>query len=367
MNAPLQVIQDTPDLTGMDLDATLTSKIVIAKKGQFTDPRYGKFAITDKDFQDWVRNFSALNPNVAGDLDHASERGGSTEAAGWIKSLQPEGDHLMAEVEWTPVGAKAIQEKRYRFISPSYGTYVDEKGKKTPNVLKSFALTNKPFLREGMPALSLSQAIEDEREALTALRVLADSTAAPTPQSPSDSRRRMSEFTNIAKSLNLAEDADEATILSAIEDLSSREVEQKSLSQLASDEGKVVLDASDYEAVKSDASKGRQALEELADERFARVYDKALSEGKIKTTDEARDEWRKRFDRDAEDTTKLLSELPAQVNTGAPHGATGTGAGDAPEGVDQDSYELNQRVEAYAREHNVDYAKALDAVLEVSL
>ena len=50
------------------------------------------------------------------DLDHSTDRGGSTEAAGWIKGLALEGEKVYADVEWTSLGEAAIREKRYRYI-----------------------------------------------------------------------------------------------------------------------------------------------------------------------------------------------------------------------------------------------------------
>lgn len=140
-------------------DSPATCRIPIAKLGRFRDPRYGRFEIKGADFEAWRRNFREVKPEVQIDLDHASEKpGGSSEAAGWIKDLEPDGQHLYAKIEWTPVGLSAVKEKRYRFVSPAFGTYADEEGRKHRNTLRSVALTNRPFLRRDMPAITLSEA-----------------------------------------------------------------------------------------------------------------------------------------------------------------------------------------------------------------
>lgn len=79
------------------------------------------------------------------DFDHALDGKGDGNglAAGWIKELTVEGDRIIANVEWTDVGAKAIEAKHYKFISPVF-SYAP----KTRQVLRieRAGLTNNPAM-----------------------------------------------------------------------------------------------------------------------------------------------------------------------------------------------------------------------------
>ena len=146
----------------LDAPGTIASRIQVAKIGEFKHGKHGKLTITRDEIQDWQRNLAILPGHRAPiDLDHSSERDRATrntEAAGWITGITLEGDTPMADVEWTPVGQKAIEEKRYLFFSPTFGTKNDEQGEPHENVLQGGALTNRPFLN--MPTITLAS---DER------------------------------------------------------------------------------------------------------------------------------------------------------------------------------------------------------------
>jgi phage I-like protein len=78
---------------------------------------------------------------------HAEDDPGAVqaEAAGWIKRLEyVKGEGLYAHVEWTADGAKQIEAKKFKYISPSLYV-VKETGK--PILLHSAALTNRPRTR----------------------------------------------------------------------------------------------------------------------------------------------------------------------------------------------------------------------------
>lgn len=145
----------------LDSPREATNELQIAKLGSFKDGRYGDFAITEGDVQEWARNLSKLPGGKALiDFDHLSDRPGPhrrTEAAGWITGVKLAQGIPKATVEWTPAGKSAIEEGRYRFFSPAYGAHRDEEGTVHKNVLSGGALTNKPFLGS-MPQITLASA-----------------------------------------------------------------------------------------------------------------------------------------------------------------------------------------------------------------
>jgi phage I-like protein len=134
------------------------------------------------------------------DVDHVSEAGGSTEAYGWITGLRvDEQDGLLATINWTSIGAEAVSDRRYRFVSPVFGIDLDSTSSTAiPSALLSLALTNTPNL----PVRC----------------VLNRATAA----NQNVEQNKKEEKTMIAEKLGLAPEATEEDILAAIEALQTR-------------------------------------------------------------------------------------------------------------------------------------------------
>jgi phage I-like protein len=147
----------------LDAPTVAAGRLQVAALGDFKSKRYGQFSITRDDVASWRRHLPKLPGGRAPiDLDHSGDRPSphrNTEAAAWITGLELEGDKPMAQIEWTPVGKSAVEEKRYMFFSPTYGDYTDEHGDTHSNALLGGALTNRPFLGS-MPAVTLAS---DER------------------------------------------------------------------------------------------------------------------------------------------------------------------------------------------------------------
>ena len=76
------------------------------------------------------------------DADHESEKGGPTEAKGWLYGLfvKP-GVGLFGKIKWTDIGRKLIENRVFRWLSPSF--WIDKETKE-PVKMTSAALTNKP-------------------------------------------------------------------------------------------------------------------------------------------------------------------------------------------------------------------------------
>lgn len=140
------------------------SWIQLAKTGTFHSSRYGKFSITRDDLAQMLHNFNEVTPQAPTqlpiDFDHLSmdpQKPGDGKAAGWLQrvELRADGDELWGEVEWTPEAANLIQNRAYRFVSPSFvKDHTHKDGRKIGTTLLAAAITNHPFL-EGMQALTL--------------------------------------------------------------------------------------------------------------------------------------------------------------------------------------------------------------------
>lgn len=76
------------------------------------------------------------------DQDHESEIGGKTEAKGWLSGLKfIPGLGLFGKIKWTDIGRKLIENRVFRWLSPSWNLNKDTK---EPINMTSVALTNKP-------------------------------------------------------------------------------------------------------------------------------------------------------------------------------------------------------------------------------
>lgn len=76
------------------------------------------------------------------DAEHQSEKGGTTEAKGWLSKLNfVQGKGLMGSIKWTDIGRKLVENRVFRWLSPSW---LIDKVTKEPVAMTSVALTNKP-------------------------------------------------------------------------------------------------------------------------------------------------------------------------------------------------------------------------------
>lgn len=394
-------------------DGTVGRKLQIAKVADnLTDPRYGTFAITEGEVQQWSKNLAKLPGGIALiDFDHAADKPGParrTEAAGWITAIGLDQGVPTADVEWTTAGESAIRDRRYLFFSPTYGNYRDETGTRHSDTLVGGALTNRPFLNMPMICLASAPAGEDGPWHPGAYQL---DDAEP---GASDSRRQMSttattpDLTKLAKALGLADDADETKILEAIAGLQKPDAGAdtrklaaalgvaddadetklleaidslraakatpdpdpagtKTLEQQAVDAGYVLLSQTQADALNSAATKVPQLetqLKTLMDERventFQLAWDSAVDELRAAPAEE--ESIRALYAASPEATLKMLAARPKIANDVR----RGSGNGDdalPPKGVDAERWELDRKVKSYMLEHEgCDYIRALEAV-----
>jgi hypothetical protein len=164
--------------------------------------------------------------------------------------------------------------------------------------------------------------------------------------------------------LEIAEDADVEAITEVVKKaISEDKGEEKTLEEQAEAAGKKVVTASDYDQLVANATKGAEAAEDLRVSKFDTAFDQALEGLRVDAKPETKERLRKFYDVAPEECLAHLENAPKIAN--AEGKGSGEGEGDVPDGVDEDSYKLDQRVKAHMKEHKVkDYAEALDAVLE---
>jgi phage I-like protein len=356
-----------------------TSRVQIAKTGSFVDPRYGKFKITREHFSKWIGNFQTLDSPEKGrmglpvDVDHSPEKQGTTEAAGWVKSLDTLGadgksaspNELWATVEWNTLGQELIRDKRYAYLSPSYQfDYKDEEGHAHGTALVGVGMTNRPFLSMATVSLCAAFATLDE-DPLPGEPERPDQSGSSTrPSQFADTPGVMTDFTkNLAKALNLAEDSSEESLLSAVQSASAQPEPDKDsidLSKVAEDQGKVLLSKDQLTALSEDAAAGREASKQLHLSKFTAAFEAAVSKGQA--TPAQKDTMQELYLLDDAKVLKLLDEAPAAVPV-QPKGSTGAvlASDNEFEGyqVDEDAKLLHDRTMAISLGRKLGYADAL--------
>ena len=110
----------------------------------------GEVVGSDSDGNPITQNFSeealqkvaeTQKDEILVDSDHSSEKGGSTEAKGWLSKLTfKKGIGLMGTIKWTNIGKSLIQNRVFRWLSPSWIL----NNNKEPMIMTSCSLTNKP-------------------------------------------------------------------------------------------------------------------------------------------------------------------------------------------------------------------------------
>lgn len=148
-------------------EGALRSWVTLTRTGSFTDPRYGRFEITDRMLSEMVRNFDAgtYGQDIFIDVAHEPEKG----AAAKVLQLKTDGGRLRAQVEWTPYGIAAVREKGFVYLSADYfEDYIDnEAGRSHGPLLRGAGLTIRPVIKRQDP-VKLSEALHSSGPALIA-------------------------------------------------------------------------------------------------------------------------------------------------------------------------------------------------------
>ena len=130
--------------------------------GKWNHPA-GEFEITQADVENMVSDFNRKKRDILFDFDHRclDPFANNSKSAGWGKVLRASEKGLEIDVEFTPAGKQAIENKEYRYLSPVYVMSSNRKDRKVS--LHSVALTNIPFLKE-LPAIVNSEKNETNKQ-----------------------------------------------------------------------------------------------------------------------------------------------------------------------------------------------------------
>lgn len=194
MKTALEVSETRHALHGaavaLSADPAITeSEIEVILSGDY---KVRNLVIGDKEIASMIDNHARAGVDPAVDREHESWSALQLEpspAMGWVKKLamqpsaaDPKRNALVATVEWTDVGAKALAAKHYRYVSAGLDLKAKDRltGKDIGVMLDHVALVKHPFV-QGMKPLSLSadEPINEEKpmkSLLLALGVKEDAT-----------------------------------------------------------------------------------------------------------------------------------------------------------------------------------------------
>lgn len=254
----------------------------IALEGEWDGHWQGPFSLTRRDFEQIELN-AQRNVDTLVDYEHSSLKlfmGGKAEAAAWISALQiRDGDdgvaRLFGRFDWTPVAAKHIRDREYRYLSPAIGWKTRDRktGTDLGAALLSVALTNTPFLEE-LPEVRLNSAV-----ALAHLQAKEQVTMALSQE----------QFAQLTGALGLSADAKPEDAIAAVALTKTRSASMEricaALSLDASSDVEVVASAVAALKAKADDAPDATELEQLRGEMRAMqasgAIEKATREGKI--------------------------------------------------------------------------------------
>lgn len=141
------------------------NEIQLFKVGTFKHPQVGQFKITPDFLKTMVTNFKDKVRGIDLSIDY--QHNNEDVAGAWIKDLKvKDNNSLWAEVDWTPRGKKAIEDKEFRYISPEFSQNYksNEDDKSFGPTLLGAGLTNRPFLKGMDPIVELAENKENEMD-----------------------------------------------------------------------------------------------------------------------------------------------------------------------------------------------------------
>jgi len=204
-----------------------------------------------------ARNSTARMSRLVIDENHATDlaapKGGQSPAMGWMTGLRAgEGGSIVADVEWTKRGERAVLNREYSFISP---VFRHSASGEILTVLRA-ALTNTPNLQ--LPALNSENQISE------------------------NDTDNMEETMNkkLCAELGLPETATETDVLNAVKALNSASDSRSAGVDLSVYATKTELNSMESRAVEAEAKLTALNAERLKSEAEA-VVDGAVKAGKI--------------------------------------------------------------------------------------
>lgn len=221
----------------------------------------GNFFVDEESVESMKQYFKKRGLDVVVDYEHQSLSDKKAIAGGWIKDFYIKENFVVAKVEWTKQAKEEIENKQYRYLSP---TIFLKNGK--PIRLHSVALTNTPAI-DKMNPLRLNDYIEETRKDNYTMEKLLQLLGLDETASEDDVLKAVE---NLKKSnentTEVSANKETAEILGLKEDASVEEI-NKSLLELKNN----TVSKSEFLALK----------QEMEKKEINEILNKAIADGKI--------------------------------------------------------------------------------------
>lgn len=304
--------------------------IHIVPRGEFAHAASGLTEVYDQDaIERILANFRATSgfqtfPGIyVGEEHFYYDNSRSTEAYGWIKNLRAGDDGIWGRVEWTDLGRQAVENRRFKFVSPVHlrgdVEFLDNQ-RVRPLAIDTVGLTNNPNLR-GMVPLRNRGAHDRDTQHQT------KDTLMPT----------------ILDALGLAPDATETAAVQAVTQLRNR-------------------------AENPDVTQYTQQIDSLTTERDGLRQRLATAELRPFANRIAGQEpfWQDAYTRDPEGTLKALNALPAPAAPQQPATILNRANARTPDGASNEQHakqdgqaaQIANRAHEIASQQRIPYSKA---------
>jgi len=286
----LGVAKQATNMSEGDLPTEDFSNVELAQTGQFKDMNGNQITLTEADFDAAAESWDALGDKVIKvpldlyrvQLGHdpgqpilASD---GMVAGGWVTNVRREGQKLMADFKKVPGKiAMLIRAGAYRTRSIGMRRSFEHEGKTYRNVLDHVALLGKkaPAIKGLDDILALYADAPPEDLTVIILSEQDDPDDRKTKTHGNNEKEvDLMDPKDLAKLLELSEEATEEEINAAIIGL-------KEKTKTPDDDGKVLLAEDELTQLRSDATKGREAGEELQKMKTETKVDAGIRTGKI--------------------------------------------------------------------------------------
>lgn len=394
-----------------DAQGNAPTTIELLRVGDWHTLWHGDFEITLADLHEYAANFAKGVGLVEGDkrapIDYAHETW--DKAAGWITGLSVDEARqaLVASVEWTPEGAKGIQDKEWAYISPEFNPrgslpYADPEGPEgedgipefIANVLTGAALTNIPLFKKLKPIMASRVPSKKRKadvtsgdgkesnpkgESMKLEDILAKQVSERTEEEKAFLSDHKAELSDEQQAQLDAEASDAEAKAQTDKEAADKAAAEQAEKGAAAAEAETASDATKVEAsavtgaispeelrqLRADAQAGRAASEELRRTKADGVVAASVKAGQVKSGDKER--WVKVLlasnDNDRKEIESLLAGLPRNESLGKEIGDAGQNVSVAASAEVHDKV-LQIQADARAKGTTIAYSAARKQVLD---
>jgi hypothetical protein len=161
------ILVDTKSFS-TELSTTPTGEpvwIQIFPFGHWPHPVYTDTTVSRETGAQYVKNFkeNVRRQEISTDYDHGEDKAKGNKASGWYRDMELREDGVYALVEFTETARKELSEGEWKYFSPMFRDVWEdvETGEVHENVVIGGGLTNRPWMKDMVP-INFSEAVLEE-------------------------------------------------------------------------------------------------------------------------------------------------------------------------------------------------------------